>query len=61
MVVVVGSVGSTLLTFAAGVGAVRANTIAKPTVATAPSCEVRQVSRRSRRKPDSRVAAGESS
>jgi hypothetical protein len=42
-------------------GAVRANTIAKPTVASAPIWVVRQVSRPSRRNPASRACVGESS
>jgi hypothetical protein len=39
-------------------GTFRANTIAKPTVASAPSWVVRQVSRPSRRRPVSRACAG---
>lgn len=42
-------------------GAVRANTIANPTVVSAPIWVLRQVSRPSRRKPASRACAGESS
>jgi hypothetical protein len=48
-----------LLTVCAGTA--RANTIAKPTVASAPSWVVRQVSRPSRRRPSSRDRCGESS
>jgi hypothetical protein len=59
--VAAGPVGGTVWTFAAGADAVRANTIAKPTVASAPSWAVRQLSRLSRRKPSSRASAGESS
>jgi hypothetical protein len=59
--VAAGSVGGTVCTLAAGADAVRANTIAKPTVASAPNWAVRQVSLLSRRKPSSRASAGESS
>jgi hypothetical protein len=55
------SVGGAVWTLAAGAGAVRAKTIANPTVASAPSWVVRQVSLPSRRNPASRVCAGESS
>jgi len=47
-------------TFAVFAGAFRANTTAKPTVASAPICVVRQVSLLSRRRPASRACAGES-
>ena len=56
-----GPAGGVVWALAAGAGAVRANTIAKPTVANAPSWVVRHVRRPSRRKPASRVPAGESS
>ncbi|MGD0699863.1 MAG: hypothetical protein ABSA02_08270 [Trebonia sp.] len=42
-------------------GAVRAKSVATPTVARAPSCAVRQVSLPRRRRPASRVASGERS
>jgi hypothetical protein len=42
-------------------GAVRANNVAKPTVASAPSWVARQVSRDRRRSPADRAASGGSS
>jgi hypothetical protein len=48
-----------LLTVCAG--AVRANNVANPTVASAPSWVARQVSRDSRRSPAERTASGGSS
>jgi hypothetical protein len=60
-VALAGPAGGVVWALAAGAGAVRANAIAKPTVASAPSCVVRHVRRPSRRKPASRAPAGESS
>ena len=57
----VGLPGAVVWLLAVCAGAVRANTIAKPTVASAPIWVPRQVSRPSRRKPASRACAGESS
>jgi len=48
-----------LLTVCAG--ALRANSVAKPTVASAPSWVARQVSRDNRRSPAERAASGGSS
>jgi len=47
-------------TFAVFAGALLANTNAKPTAASAPSCVVRRVSLLRRRRPASRACAGES-